>query len=147
MDRTAFGRLLREARQRTLLTLDGLAEASGVSVRAISDMERGQSLPRQATLTGLMNALGLNEDERRRFVEASMRRTGQVPRQLPPDLAAFRGWKEALEAAHHLTSHVAGRGGHVVVSVIGGMAGSARPRSRCTGRTRWRSNSPTTSSM
>ena len=76
MDRTAFGRLLREARQRSLLTLESLAEASGVSVRAISDMERGQSLPRQATLTELMDALDLGEDERRRFVEASVRRVG-----------------------------------------------------------------------
>ncbi|WEP00889.1 tetratricopeptide repeat protein (plasmid) [Streptomyces sp. FXJ1.172] len=131
MDRTAFGRLLREARRRSLLTLEGLAEASGVSVRAISDMERGQSLPRQATLTELMNALELGEDERRRFVEATMRRTGraprqapgQVPRQLPPALAAFRGRAEALASAHRLTSQVAGRGGPVVVSAIGGMAG------------------------
>ncbi|MGW1626466.1 helix-turn-helix domain-containing protein [Streptomyces sp. NPDC002172] len=38
-----FGRLLREARQRALLTLEALAEASGVSVRAISDMERGSA--------------------------------------------------------------------------------------------------------
>ncbi|MFC9626161.1 ATP-binding protein [Streptomyces sp. NPDC056930] len=127
MDRTEFGRLLREARQRSLLTLESLAEASGVSVRAISDMERGQSLPRQATLSELMDALELDGDGRRRFVEASTRRTGQstrqVPRQLPPDLATFRGREEALAHVHGLTSHVAGRGGHVVVSAIGGMAG------------------------
>lgn len=123
MDKAAFGRLLREARQRSLLTLEGLAEASGVSVRAISDMERGQSLPRQATLGELMDALGLDEDERRRFVETSRRRKGQVPRQLPPDLATFRGRKEALAAVHGLTSQVAGGPGHVVISAIGGMAG------------------------
>ncbi|MGP4052131.1 ATP-binding protein [Streptomyces sp. 2A115] len=123
MDRTAFGRLLREARQRSLLTLESLAEASGVSVRAISDMERGQSLPRQATLSELMDALDLDEDERRKFVEASVRRTRPVPQQLPPDLAAFRGRKETLTAVHRLTSRVAERGGHVVISAIGGMAG------------------------
>ncbi|GAA3478239.1 ATP-binding protein [Streptomyces yanii] len=123
MDRTAFGRLLREARQRSLLTLESLAEASGVSVRAISDMERGHSLPRQATLSELMDALELDGDERQRFVEASARRTGQVPRQLPPDLVTFRGRDEALAAVHGLTSQVAGRGGHVVISAIGGMAG------------------------
>ncbi|MFJ5035827.1 ATP-binding protein [Streptomyces sp. NPDC088560] len=126
MDRTAFGSLLREARQRALLTLENLSAASGVSVRAISDMERGQSLPRQATLTELMNALGLDEDERRRFVEASTRsvqRTGQVPRQLPPDLAMFRGRENTLEIVRRLTPQAAGQGGYVVVSAIGGMAG------------------------
>ncbi|MFJ7495173.1 ATP-binding protein [Streptomyces sp. NPDC097727] len=123
MDRTAFGRLLRQARQRSLLTLESLSEASGVSVRAISDMERGHSLPRQATLSELMDALELADDERRRFVEASVRRAGQVPRQLPPDLATFRGREEALAAVHGLASQAAGRGGRVVISAIGGMAG------------------------
>ncbi len=123
MDKAEFGRLLRAARQRALLTLESLAEASGVSVRAISDMERGQSLPRQATLSELMDALDLSEDERRRFVEVAVRRAERVPRQLPPDLATFRGRAEALTAVHRLTSHVAGRGAHVVISAIGGMAG------------------------
>ncbi|MFJ3672480.1 ATP-binding protein [Streptomyces sp. NPDC090106] len=127
MDGTEFGRLLREARQRSLLTLEGLAEASGVSVRAISDMERGHSLPRQATLSELMDVLELAEDQRRRFVEASVRRTAatarRVPRQLPPDLAVFRGREETLATVTALTAQVAERGGHVVVSAIGGMAG------------------------
>lgn len=127
MDSAEFGRLLREARQRSLLTLESLAEASGVSVRAISDMERGKSLPRQATLGELMDALELDEAGRRRFVEASTRRTGEgagrVPRQLPPDLAVFRGREAALATAHGLTAQVVEPGGHVVVAVIGGMAG------------------------
>ncbi|MEU2226833.1 helix-turn-helix domain-containing protein [Streptomyces sp. NPDC018347] len=123
MDKAEFGRLLRAARQRSLLTLESLAEASGVSVRAISNMERGQSLPRQATLSELMDALELDEQERRRFVEASMRRTERAPRQLPPDLATFRGRTEALAVVHRITSHVAGHGAHVVISAIGGMAG------------------------
>nr|BFD81196.1 hypothetical protein StreXyl84_05970 [Streptomyces sp. Xyl84] len=123
MDKGTFGGLLREARQRSLLTLESLAEASGVSVRAISDMERGRSLPRQATLGELLDALELEEDERRRLVRASARRTRRVPRQLPPDLTAFRGRTEALAAVHGLTARVAGQGGHVVISAIGGMAG------------------------
>ncbi|MFE4452929.1 ATP-binding protein [Streptomyces sp. NPDC056796] len=127
MDRTEFGRLLREARQRSLLTLQSLAEASGVSVRAISDMERGHSLPRRATLSELMDALDLGEDQRRRFVEASVRRPGEqaarVPRQLPPGLAVFRGREEALARVHRLTAQGTGQGGRVVVSAIGGMAG------------------------
>lgn len=125
MDKKAVGRLLREARQRSLLTIEGLAEASGVSARAISDMERGHSLPRRSTLGELMAALGLDEAERRRLVQASTRRTQQtvVPRQLPPDLVLFRGREAALSAVHGITEHVTGRGGHVVVSAIGGMAG------------------------
>ncbi|MCZ0983243.1 helix-turn-helix domain-containing protein [Streptomyces diastatochromogenes] len=127
MSRTEFGRLLREARRRSLLTLESLAEASGVSVRAIGDMERGQSLPRQATLSELMDALELDEEERRRFLEASVLRAeghaGRVPRQLPPDLAVFRGRTRALETVREFTSRTADRGGHVVVSAIGGMAG------------------------
>ncbi|QNP75473.1 tetratricopeptide repeat protein [Streptomyces roseirectus] len=123
MGRTTFGRLLREARQRALLTLEGLAGASGVSVRAISDMERGQSLPRQATLGELMDALGLDEDERRRLVEAARRRTEQVPRHLPPALRTFRGRGTVLEVLHELTREVPAHGGHVVISAIGGMAG------------------------
>ncbi|WP_046731550.1 ATP-binding protein [Streptomyces humi] len=127
MDGTEFGRLLREARQRALLTLENLAEVSGVSVRAISDMERGQSLPRQATLSELMDALEPSEDERRRLVEASMRRAGdpavRVPRQLPPDLAVFRGREAALATLYGLSAQVTEQGGHVVVSAIGGMAG------------------------
>ncbi|MFI7386612.1 ATP-binding protein [Streptomyces sp. NPDC049813] len=123
MDRTAFGRLLREARQRSLLTLESLSEASGVSVRAISDMERGQSLPRRATLSELMDALDLAGDDRVRFVEASTRRTRQVPRQLPPDLAAFRGRARALAVIDGLAREASGDGRHVVISAIGGMAG------------------------
>ncbi|MFD6532129.1 helix-turn-helix domain-containing protein [Streptomyces sp. NPDC060184] len=123
MDKRELGRLLREARQRSLHTLEQLAELSGVSVRAISDMERGKSLPRQATLGELMDALDLGEDERRRLVQASARNTWQVPQQLPPDLAAFRGREEVLRAVHGYTDQVAEHGGHVVISAIGGMAG------------------------
>ncbi|MEU5085534.1 helix-turn-helix transcriptional regulator [Streptomyces sp. NPDC021356] len=123
MDQGTFGRLLREARQRSLLTLESVAQASGVSVRAISDMERGRSLPRQATLGELLDALEPGEDERRRLVHAAARRTRRAPEQLPPDLTDFRGRGEALAAVHGLTARVAGRGGHVVISAIGGMAG------------------------
>ncbi|MEU6844370.1 tetratricopeptide repeat protein [Streptomyces sp. NPDC046716] len=123
MDETPFGRLLREARQRSLLTLESLAEASGVSVRAISDMERGKSVPRQATLRELMDALGLDESRRQQLAQAAVRRTEQVPRQLPPDPAMFRGREEAMAAARHITSQIAVRGAHVVIGAVGGMAG------------------------
>ncbi|MFF4902733.1 tetratricopeptide repeat protein [Streptomyces sp. NPDC001068] len=118
-----FGHLLREARRHSMLTLEGLAEASGVSVRAISDMERGRSLPRRSTLSELMDALELDEDERRRLAQAATPRTQQVPRQLPPDLPVFRGRTEALKAVHGFTEADDGRGRHVVITAVGGMAG------------------------
>ncbi|WP_338704265.1 helix-turn-helix transcriptional regulator (plasmid) [Streptomyces sp. Q6] len=46
MDGQTFGSLLREARQESRLTLERLSEAAGLSVRAISDMERGRSRSR-----------------------------------------------------------------------------------------------------
>ncbi|MFF5079653.1 helix-turn-helix domain-containing protein [Actinoplanes sp. NPDC000266] len=54
-----FGRRLRELRVRGGMTLEGLAEASGVSARAISDMERGRSrTPQPRTVSALAKVLG-----------------------------------------------------------------------------------------
>ncbi|HWS39273.1 MAG TPA: helix-turn-helix domain-containing protein [Actinoplanes sp.] len=53
-----FGERLRELRLASGLTLEGLAEASGVSVRAVSDLERGLSrAPRPRTSKALIAAL------------------------------------------------------------------------------------------
>ncbi|WP_420031614.1 helix-turn-helix domain-containing protein [Streptomyces sp. cg28] len=126
MDNMMFGRLLRAARQRSLMTMEGLAEASGVSGRAISDMERGQSLPRPSTLSELMDALALDDEERRRLAQAATRRTTRtvaVPRQLPPDLMVFRGRTAALAEIHRCADPVRAPGGHTVIAAIAGMAG------------------------
>ncbi|MFH8625983.1 ATP-binding protein [Streptomyces vietnamensis] len=123
MSETEFGELLRTVRLRSLLTLEGLAEASGVSVRAISDMERGKSLPRQGTLAELMDALGLDPSERAALVRASGRRGTVVPRQLPPDPAAFRAREAAMTSALALTEQVSAAGRHALVAAISGMAG------------------------
>lgn len=57
-----FGLLLRELRQSRRLTIEELAEASGVSGRAIGDMERGRSLrPHRGTVTALGQGLRLDE--------------------------------------------------------------------------------------
>ena len=61
---SGFGERLRELRLRAGLTIEGLAEASGVSVRAISDTERGRSrAPQPRTVTALAAALGLGPTE------------------------------------------------------------------------------------
>ncbi|SEE58257.1 helix-turn-helix domain-containing protein [Streptomyces sp. TLI_105] len=126
MSETEFGELLRAVRLRSLLTLEGLAEVSGVSVRAISDMERGKSLPRQGTLAELMAALGLDESERADLLRASMRRDTGVPRQLPPDPAVFGAREAEMKAALALTDDASAGGRHAVVAAISGMAGAGK---------------------
>ncbi|MEU2249474.1 helix-turn-helix domain-containing protein [Streptomyces sp. NPDC019224] len=60
-----FGPVLRGLRQRGRLTMEELAEASGVSVRAIGDMERGRSrVPQRRTVAALAEGLGLADAER-----------------------------------------------------------------------------------
>ncbi|WP_369148432.1 helix-turn-helix domain-containing protein [Streptomyces sp. R44] len=61
----SFGVVLRELRQQRRLTMEELAEASGVSVRAIGDMERGHSrVPQRRTVVALAEGLGLSDGER-----------------------------------------------------------------------------------
>ncbi|MFI5895133.1 helix-turn-helix domain-containing protein [Actinoplanes sp. NPDC051513] len=61
----AFGALLRRLRTAADLTLEHLAEASGVTDRAISDMERGVSRgPRVRTVEAIADGLGLTGDDR-----------------------------------------------------------------------------------
>ncbi|MGW3312931.1 ATP-binding protein [Streptomyces sp. NPDC001073] len=126
MEPADFGGLLREARLRAMLTIEALAEASGLSTRAVSNLERGRSVPRQSTLAELMDALGLDEDERRALTQAARGQTSaaaSVPRQLPPDLRVFRGREEVLAGALRLTEEVGSRPGQVLITAVGGMGG------------------------
>ncbi|WP_430781867.1 ATP-binding protein [Actinoplanes sp. G11-F43] len=62
---SAFSTHLRALRQAAGMTMEQLAEASGVSARAISDMERGHSRAAQArTLAALADGLGLDRRQR-----------------------------------------------------------------------------------
>ena len=64
--------LLREHRRDADLTLEGLAERSGVSDRTISDIERGISLgPQRRTMLALADALALQGTERDRFLASA----------------------------------------------------------------------------
>src|SRR5215469_10080434 len=65
-----FGVLLRGYRRRTRLSMEALADACGVSARAISDLERGVSQPRPRTIRMLADALGLSEAERQGLISA-----------------------------------------------------------------------------
>ncbi|MBO4207022.1 ATP-binding protein [Micromonospora echinofusca] len=72
MSEPTFGSLLRSYRHAAGLTLEQFSEASGVSTRAISDMERGHSrAPQQRTLAALADALGLSPQSRRALVGAA----------------------------------------------------------------------------
>ncbi|WP_439655837.1 helix-turn-helix domain-containing protein [Lentzea sp. HUAS TT2] len=60
-----FGARLVQHRKNAGLSQEELSERSGVSVRAISDMERGRARsPQRRTTEALLDALGLDEDDR-----------------------------------------------------------------------------------
>jgi tetratricopeptide (TPR) repeat protein/transcriptional regulator with XRE-family HTH domain len=68
----AFGSVLRELRLAAALTIEGLAEASGVSVRGIGDLERGhRTTPQRRTVTALARGLELSEADLRRLSRAA----------------------------------------------------------------------------
>ncbi|MES5823219.1 helix-turn-helix domain-containing protein [Streptomyces sp. RG80] len=65
---TAFGVMLRSLRRTARLTLEELSEASGVSVRALGDLERGRSRgPQRRTVDALAAALRLDGEQRERL--------------------------------------------------------------------------------
>ena len=90
-----LGRMLRRYRTSAALTQEELAERAGVSVRTLSDVERGlRGSVHPGTAERLADALGLREAERRRFEAAARSRRGPprsagapvpgVPALLPP---------------------------------------------------------------
>ncbi|WP_036965776.1 helix-turn-helix domain-containing protein, partial [Promicromonospora kroppenstedtii] len=61
---SSFGTYLRSLRQGAGLTIEDLSHLSGVSVRAIGDMERGVSRgPQRRTVQALAGALALDEPQ------------------------------------------------------------------------------------
>ena len=78
-----LGPLLRQHRGDAGLTLEELAAAARVSVRAISDLERGRSrVPQQRTVDALILALGL-ADAQASAVRDAARAGRRVPRPAP----------------------------------------------------------------
>jgi predicted ATPase/DNA-binding XRE family transcriptional regulator len=68
----SFGDLLRHLRSAASLSQEDLAERSGVSVRGISDLERGaRHAPRLETVRMLADALGLGEYDRAALLAAA----------------------------------------------------------------------------
>ena len=133
-DGSAFGAWLRRHRMAAGLTQEELAERSGLSVRAISDMERGRtSRPRRDTLRQITDALELSNAEREALANAARRYAseaqGRPPlAQLPADLADFTGRREQVELLTGLLSGAGdgGPGRAVVVSAIAGAGGMGK---------------------
>ena len=83
LEKSNFGDLLRRHRQVSGLTQEELAARTGLSVRGLSDLERGvRAIPRRDTLRLLIEALGLADADRTAIVTAA-KRPATPPRRHP----------------------------------------------------------------
>jgi tetratricopeptide (TPR) repeat protein/transcriptional regulator with XRE-family HTH domain len=126
-----FAGALRALRAGARLTQEELADAAGVSPRAISDLERGMvTTPHKDTVRLLADALGLDGWPRVEFEAAARGRVAPsrargggaaaATRTLPRDIASFTGRRHELA---ELADAGAGAGEVVSIHAIGGMAG------------------------
>ncbi|MFF3597293.1 ATP-binding protein [Kitasatospora indigofera] len=129
-----FGGLLRELRVSKSLTIEGLSEASGVSVRGIGDLERGRrAAPQRRTVAALADGLSLTEAERDRLLAAA--RDGRSPaynpagtRSLPRDVGDFTGREAELgQFAALIEARPPGApGARGVVVIVSGAPGTGK---------------------
>jgi len=137
----AFGMRLRDCRESAGLSQRELATRSGLSVRAIGNLERGSTVrPHPDSVHRLADALGLRGEARRAFVAAARQRVvaegeaGEappqerlavdggsrvVPRQLPAPVRQFVGRRAELASLTALLDQPGG----VVIAVLAGSAG------------------------
>src|ERR1700683_1565085 len=133
----SFADLLRRLRAEAGVTQGELAEAAGVGVRTVSDLERGVALTaRKETARLLADALGLDGTVRVSF-EAAARGRSPAPaspaavaggvaaatRTLPRDIASFTGRGPELRRLTGAVTGAGSGGGVVSIHAIGGMAG------------------------
>jgi tetratricopeptide (TPR) repeat protein/transcriptional regulator with XRE-family HTH domain len=133
-----FGTLLRALRMSAGLSQEELADRSGLSIRAISNLERGRvRWPYRHTLRSLADALELDDAARDEFIGAAERRlvsgtdragTAErvdgyeyIPRQLPAGTSPFVGRASELATLDRLLGD--DPPSTVVISAIGGTAG------------------------
>jgi tetratricopeptide (TPR) repeat protein/transcriptional regulator with XRE-family HTH domain len=126
-DAREFGAWVRRQRVAAGLSQEDLAERSGLSIRAISDLERGcTTRPYPRTRRLLVTALGCHAAGwGAGTAGADVHTAGQpVPRQLPGAVAHFTGRAaELAELTGLLEQAGAQPAGTVVISAIGGTAG------------------------
>lgn len=127
-----FGQRLRELRGLAGLTQEELSHASGVSVRALADLERGRTRgPQRRTVRALAEGLGLDAAGAGRLEEAARAgrprpRAGDRPAAattlpLPRDIADFTARGPALAALLALARHP--DPAHPPVAVVSGEPG------------------------
>jgi predicted ATPase/DNA-binding XRE family transcriptional regulator len=91
-ERRSFGTLLREHRTAAGLTQEQLADQAGLSVRAITDLERGvRRSPYPDTVQRLATALQLAEPDRTKFLAARRPPSASDPTQRRPGLRLVEG--------------------------------------------------------
>jgi transcriptional regulator with XRE-family HTH domain len=89
----SFGELLRHYRERVGLTQQELAEKAGLSVQAVSALERGERRrPYPHTVRALGEALGLSAAERAGLRDVLRQRGGPAAASRP--ISRFSGWVE-----------------------------------------------------
>ncbi|MGW4161549.1 NB-ARC domain-containing protein [Streptomyces sp. NPDC004788] len=128
----SFGAVLRGLRRRGCLTMEELAEASGVSVRAIGDMERGRSLvPQRRTVVALAEGLGLTDDEREALLSTARaarptRAVAVAGTVVPPrSVGDFTGREPELALLREAAERTLA-GGEVSVWVVSGPPGCGK---------------------
>jgi transcriptional regulator with XRE-family HTH domain len=133
-DGAAFGDLLRARRRSIALSQQELAERSGLSVRAISNLESGRTRwPYPNSVGRLADALALRDDDRAEFTAAAQRRLahkpdsarpreghGYIPRLLPAPLPALTGRASELKTLSHMLREPDGT---TLVTTVTGAAG------------------------
>ncbi len=139
-DAEGFGARLGVRRRSAGLSQEELAVRSGLSIRAIANLERGRTRwPHRYSLERLADALGLQDQNRAQFVAGAGRRLGRgrvtgiakpprrqagggpqiLPRCLPATVSGFVGRRDQLAAL----SQVLGESGGTAVVAIAGTAG------------------------
>ncbi|WP_448639398.1 helix-turn-helix domain-containing protein [Geodermatophilus sp. URMC 63] len=122
------GRMIRRLRLEADLTLEQLSETSGISDRALSDIERGAARgPQHRTVLAIATALSLTDDDRATMVRAARagrRRAApscRIRLPLPRDVDDFTGREREL--ARITTAMTAFSGPRAPTVVITGSAG------------------------
>jgi tetratricopeptide (TPR) repeat protein/transcriptional regulator with XRE-family HTH domain len=129
-----FAVLLRQLRSDAGLTQEELAASARMSVRTISDLERGVTpTARKKTAQLLADALHLTGLARTEFEAAARGRpvpggagageAAVAPRMLPRDIASFTGRQQELQELVDAAIGATESGGVVSIYAIGGMAG------------------------
>ncbi|MFE6891974.1 ATP-binding protein [Streptomyces sp. NPDC057694] len=121
-----FGELLRRMRQDASLTIEELAESSGLSVRGIGDLERGRrTVPQRSTIAALALGLGLDDAGRAQLLAAARaaRPTGESAGggRLPRGVDDFVGRRAELDRIRSLADSA--RSGYCPVVAVSGAPG------------------------